>query len=393
MSNLTAQPSPPPPGAAAARAPRGATDRERDLRFVGRVYRMRTLGLGLGFFCVASVFRIHNAPLVVWGMLLAHALAWPHVARLLATRSAHPARAELRQLTLDSTLGGMWIALMQFNLLPSVLLVTMLSVDKIAVGGFRFVTRTTAFLVVGCLLTSAVQGFAVDLETPMSVVVACVPFLVAYPLAISSLMYGLTNRVTRQNKLLAAISTTDELTSLPNRRQGLAAAEQALASHRRNGRAGVLVVLDIDRFKEVNDRYGHPAGDQVLRHVANTLRRCSRVTDTPARYAGDEFLLVLPETDLDGAIEMTKRIRELLAAAAFEQAPGLQCTISLGAAEAHREMADVEDWIQQADAALYRAKDAGRDRLVCAPKVPDLPPRSADDALPARDPRQDSAAA
>jgi len=388
MSDPPVQPSPLPSGATAPPAPRSATGRERDLRFVNRIYRMRTLGLGLGFFCVASVFRIRDAPLVVWGILLLHGLAWPPVARLLATRSAHPARAELRHLTLDSALGGMWVALMQFNLLPSVLLVTMLSVDKIAVGGFRFVARTTAFLVAACALTSAVLGFAVDFETPMSVVVACVPFLVAYPLAISGLMYGLTNRVTRQNKLLAAISTTDELTSLPNRRQGLAAAEQALASHRRNGRAAVLLVLDIDRFKEVNDRYGHPAGDQVLRHVANTLRRCSRVTDTPARYAGDEFLLVLPETDLEGAAEMTKRIRELLAATAFEQAPGLRCTISLGAAEVYREMADVEDWIQQADAALYRAKEAGRDRLVCAPRIPDAPRRGDPD-----DPAQDAQAA
>ncbi|MEO9136453.1 MAG: GGDEF domain-containing protein, partial [Casimicrobiaceae bacterium] len=154
-----------------------------------------------------------------------------------------------------------------------------------------------------------------------------------------------------------------------NRRQGFAAAEQALARHRRNGGAAVLVVLDIDRFKQVNDRYGHPAGDQILRRVATTLRQCSRVTDTAARYAGDEFVLVLPDTTLQGAAEMMKRLREHLAAEVFERAPGLRCTVSLGAAEAHREMADVEDWIQQADAALYNAKASGRDRLVSAPIV------------------------
>jgi diguanylate cyclase len=261
------------------------------------------------------------------------------------------------------------VALMQFNLLPSVLLMTMLTVDKIAVGGMRLALRTSAFLAGACFLASAALGFAVEVATPMSVVGACIPFLVVYPLAISHVMHGLANKVTQQNRWLVQISSTDELTGLSNRRQGLIAAEQALAHHRRHGAAAVLVVLDIDRFKEVNDRFGHPAGDQVLRHVARTLRECSRVTDTPARYAGDEFLLVLPATNLDGAAEMIKRIRAHLAAATFDRAPGLRCTVSLGAAEVYSDMADVEDWIQQADAALYNAKAAGRDRLVCAPKI------------------------
>ena len=330
---------------------------------------MRTLGLGLGFFCVGSVFRVHGESWLVWGLLVSHGFIWPHVARAIAVRSADPARTERRHLMLDSALGGMWVALMQFNLLPSVLLVTMLIVDKIAVGGVRFAVRTSACIAATCLLTSAALGFAVDVETPMFVIAACLPFLVAYPLAISHVMYVLANRIARQNRWLAELSSTDELTGLANRRQGVAAAEHALAHHRRHGGAAVLVVLDIDRFKQVNDRYGHPAGDQILRHVAATLQVCSRATDTPVRYAGDEFLLVLPATDLQGAAEMTRRIRGVLAEARFDQAPGLQCTVSLGAAEAHSEMADVEDWIQQADAALYHAKETGRDRLVSAPKI------------------------
>jgi diguanylate cyclase len=330
---------------------------------------MRTLGLGLGFFCVASVFRLHGAPWFVWSLLLANGFVWPHVARLLASRSAGPAACERHNLIVDSALGGMWIALMQFNLLPSLLLATMLAVDKISVGGVRFALRTSAFLVASCAITSAALGFRVEFASPMSVVVACLPFLVAYPVAISAVTHALGRKVAQQNRWLAQVSATDELTGLANRRQGLLAAEQALAFQKRHGGAAVLLVLDIDRFKHVNDRYGHPAGDEVLRHVAHTLRDCTRVTDTPARYAGDEFLLVLPATTLEGAAEMAKRIRARLASRSFERAPGLQCTLSIGAAEAHAEMADVEDWIQQADTALYRAKDAGRDRVVTAPRV------------------------
>jgi diguanylate cyclase len=260
----------------------------------------------------------------------------------------------------------------------------MLSVDKIAVGGPRFVLRTTACLVAACAATSAVLGFAVDLETPMPVVIACMPFLIAYPLAVSMAMHGLGRKVAAQNRWLARVSTTDELTGLANRRQGLAAAGAALARYRRHGGSAVLIVLDIDRFKEINDRHGHPAGDRVLRHVAKTLLENTRITDTVARYAGDEFLLVLPDTNLEGADEMARRIRARFSEA-FEQFPGVSCTVSLGAAEAYADMADVEDWIQQADTALYRAKEGGRDRLVTAPKVVDVPTNEGGGAAAHRD--------
>ena len=342
--------------------------RERGLRFVARVHPMRALGLGLGLLCVASVFRLHGAPWYIWTLLVAHGLAWPHLARMLAVRSADPQRAEMRHLTIDSALGGAWVALMQFNLLPSVLLVTMLSVDKIAVDGPRFLPRTTGCLVLACLATSALLGFPVDVATPMPVVAACTPFLVAYPIAISLVMHRLGRRIAEQNRWLAKVGATDELTGLPNRRQGLVAAAQALARFRRHGGSAVLMIADLDRFKDVNDRHGHPAGDRVLCRVAKVLLDNVRATDTAARYAGDEFLLVLPDTDLDGAAEIAARIRARCAEALAEF-PDAGCSLSLGAAEVYADMADVEDWIQQADAALYRAKAAGRDRLVTAPRV------------------------
>ena len=345
-----------------------SAQRERALDFVARIHRLRTLGLGLGFLCVAAVFRLHGAPWYIWTLLVAHALAWPHVARFLATRSAHPVRAEMRHLTLDSAMGGVWVALMHVNLLPSVLFVTMLTVDKIAVAGPRLLLRTTACLAAACVVTAAILGFPVDIATPMSVIVACTPFLVVYPVAISIVMHDLARRVSEQNRWLAKVSTTDELTGLANRRQGLAAATQALAQFRRRGGDAVLMIVDIDRFKDINDRHGHPAGDGVLRDLAKVLVDNIRATDTAARYAGDEFLLVLPDTGVAGAAEMATRIRGCFAAA-LAKIPGATCSVSLGAAAVYEDMADVEDWIQQADTALYRAKEAGRDRFVAAPCV------------------------
>jgi diguanylate cyclase len=271
---------------------------------------------------------------------------------------------------IDSALGGVWIAVMQFNLLPSVVLATMLSVDKVGVGGLRLLAKTSVLLIATCAATSALLGFPVQTATPMDVMLACLPLLVVYPLAIGNATYSLANRLARQNKRLDELGRTDALTGLANRRQCLALVESELARHRRNGRPAVLVILDIDHFKSINDRYGHPIGDEVLCKVAKVLLESSRKSDSVARYGGDEFVMMLPETTLRGAEEASRRIRTKLESVAFERAADLHCTVSLGAAEASGEM-DVDAWVRQADDALYRAKLAGRNRFeAAAPAAP-----------------------
>jgi len=340
-------------------------DRVRQMRFVRRIHWMRTLGLALGFVCVASVLQLHQSSIGWWIALAVNAFAWPHVAWLLAARSAHPTRSEIRNLMIDSALGGVWIAVMQFNLLPSVVLATMLSVDKVGVGGMRLLAKTSALLIVACGVTWAVLGLPVQIATPMDVMLACLPLLAIYPLAIGNATYSLAKRLARQNKRLDELGRTDALTGLANRRQCLALVESELARHRRNGRPAVLVILDIDHFKSINDRYGHPIGDEVLCKVAKVLLESSRKSDSVARYGGDEFVIMLPETTLRGAEEASRRIRAKLEAVSFERAPDLHCTVSLGAAEASAQM-DVDAWVRQADDALYRAKLAGRNRFEAA---------------------------
>ncbi len=324
------------------------------------------LGLLLGSLCVGSVLHLHDAAMGWWALLFMHVLVWPQVARFFSSRSANPRRLELRNLLADSAMGGMWIAVMQFNLLPSVLLATMLAIDKISVGGERLLWRALVCIACGVVATSALLGFPVDPATPMPVIAASLPLLVVYPVAISSVAYSLARRVSEQNRRLDELGRTDVLTGLANRRHGFAVAEAELARHFRTGRPVSLLVLDIDYFKRINDRLGHPAGDTVLRGVAEALQVCCRVTDTPARYGGDEFMVILPETDLKGCEEVAARIRAYLAERAVELAPGVGCTLSIGAADASRDTMSVEAWIQCADAALYRAKAQGRDRYVGA---------------------------
>jgi diguanylate cyclase len=368
-------PQSPPPHTAGGSQSAGDTgsERNRALRFVRRMHRMRTLGLALGFLCVASVLRLHDATPGWWAMLILNAFAWPHVAWWHAARDAHPRNAELSNLLVDSALGGIWVAVMQFNLLPSVLLVTMLAVDKVSVGGPALLARAFMLLAVTCAVTAAALGFEIDVTTPMSVVVACLPLLAIYPVALSSVTFALASRVVHQNRRLEEMGRTDELTGLANRRKGFAVAEAELERHRRSGRAVTLLMLDIDRFKDINDRHGHPAGDDVLCGLADALRKTCRATDTPCRYGGDEFLLILPETDLRGAQGVADRIRAQLEGRVFDRAPDLQCTVSVGAAEANLELPDIDAWIQRADVALYRAKAQGRDRFVAAAAVTPAP--------------------
>jgi diguanylate cyclase len=240
----------------------------------------------------------------------------------------------------------------------------MLSVDKISSGGRTLLMPASIVLAVTCALTSALLGFPVDLATPLSVVVGSMPLLVAYPIAISSVTYRLAAELARTNRRLDALGRTDELTGLANRRQGFAFATAELERFRRTGRPAVLVVLDIDHFKTINDRHGHPAGDAVLRALAHVLREACRTADVVARYGGDEFLLILPDLQLQGVEVVAERIRRRLASLTVAEAPDARCTVSIGAAAANARTTDVDDWIQQADAALYRAKAVGRDRFV-----------------------------
>ncbi len=158
------------------------------------------------------------------------------------------------------------------------------------------------------------------------------------------------------------LATRDELTGLPNRR---AVQEALLAETTRQARLGqplALVMIDLDRFKDVNDRHGHKAGDLVLRGFAERAATVLRGVDLLGRWGGEEFLLMLPDTPVAQAAACVERLREQLERTPFDEVlPGLVLEFSAGMT-ACRGGTDIDAAIERADAALYRAKAAGRGR-------------------------------
>ena len=164
--------------------------------------------------------------------------------------------------------------------------------------------------------------------------------------------------------ILRQTALTDFLTQLPNRRSMIQRLESEVARFERNGQPFSLVLLDIDNFKAVNDSYGHDAGDAVLISVAESMRAWVRENDVLARWGGEEFLVLLTDTELQSAAEQAERLRKAFEAHSFgEQSGGIKITASLGVAS-YRDGRSIDDCIKEADIALYRAKTHGRNRVV-----------------------------
>ncbi|MEA9796168.1 diguanylate cyclase [Xanthomonas campestris pv. raphani] len=178
------------------------------------------------------------------------------------------------------------------------------------------------------------------------------------------------------NAQLLGAARNDHLTGLANRRGFDRAFERLLPAVRDGTRGASVLMLDVDYFKQYNDRYGHPQGDQCLRDIAAALRSVvTRGEDVVARYGGEEFALLLPDTDLPGAAEVARRLQERLAAMPISHAgsPCARITLSIGVTALQPQECQVQDArvreavMARADRALYQAKNQGRNRVALAP--------------------------
>lgn len=326
--------------------------------FVRRVYPMRILGTALLVLPYASLFAERGAGAWIWVLMGLNVLGWPHLAFWLARRAPDPSVAEHRNLVLDVAFGGFWIAASGLCIFPAAAMLSILIADRLAAGGWRLLGRAMLLGVVVFLGCWGVLGWPLQPQASTRTMLLALPPVLVYMLALSHVGYQLARRIVQQKRELDRLALTDVVVNLPNRRFFNARAEDLIASARAGGGEAVLLLVDVDCFKAINDRYGHGAGDQALRAIARVLREHAGTGGFPARVGGDEFALLLPATLPQGEA-LAARLHEAVAALAVPGCDGLTLQISVGVALLAEHHRGLDDWLGAADRAMYVAKAAG----------------------------------
>ncbi len=234
---------------------------------------------------------------------------------------------------------------------------------------WAYATLGLAFLF---LMTDKPIGIPMADATERALALACFVSTLArcagaglYGSSMREQLYRRSNALAAANARIEELAQIDELTGAYNRRYIMKSLGEKI-TRIQHGAHGCIALIDLDHFKRINDRFGHPVGDEVLRRFARAIFANIRMIDKLGRYGGEEFLLVLPDTNADQAMQIVERLRGIIAELDWSAiAPDLTLTISAGLSEIASNDTP-EDLLARADRALYRAKDAGRNRVLAA---------------------------
>lgn len=344
--------------------------------------RNRSLFFALGLFVLGTHLAYLQAGPLMWTLLALQLLVYPQLVYWRAARSPDPLRAELQNLLIDGVLLGAWIAVMGLPLWISFVLFVGVCLNVVIFMGMPGLWKGVASLAAGVAAVAAVHGLEFRPHTELHTSLLCIVLLTAYLLFFANAAYrrGVKLRdsrrelgerleqITALQSQLQEQAQRDPLTGLHNRRFLDEALERELAQCMQSGLPLTLVLIDIDRFKRINDTYGHPAGDEMIRRLADLLRDRMRDAGLIAcRYGGEEFLMMLPGTPVAEAIDMAEDLRatfESLQVVSAGQV--MRTTLSIGVAGCPEHGLDAQPLVLRADQALYEAKLRGRNRVVRA---------------------------
>jgi diguanylate cyclase len=365
-------------------------------------YRMRTVSFAMAFAAICLHIASKDTTPVTWLLLGLLFLAYPHVQYWRVCRAANPLRSEMRNLLVDSVLLGAAVAALGFPLWIAFSVIIGTLTNNAINSGWRGVAENSLALVAGTLAWAGIMGFNFSPQTDVATTAFCVVSLGWYLLAISNLGFTRNRQLRltretlrhRENELVTANqalqrnlreieglernlretdlvhsqlsdqANRDPLTHLYNRRYLDSSLLQAMARCQRARQPLALILVDIDRFKKINDTHGHQAGDQVLISLGEQLAGMARADDVACRYGGEEFILVLPGMSLDTACDRAEELRASFACKLVAYGDvSLQATLSIGIAVYPEHGASADALIRSADIALYQAKDAGRNSI------------------------------
>jgi len=172
-----------------------------------------------------------------------------------------------------------------------------------------------------------------------------------------------------EQQKLEHLSSTDPLTQLWNRRYIEHQLNKEFSNFQRKGNLFCIVMIDVDLFKSVNDTFGHDIGDKILVYVAQVLKSSLRISDSISRYGGEEFLIILPDTSIDEAVNLAERMRLSINQEQLEILGGGKVSISGGVATIQKGAKTAEELVKTADSMLYKAKSQGRNKIAWQPIV------------------------
>lgn len=332
------------------------------LAFPHRIHLLRSVGMALVFVMMATVLHTLDAPWPLWAGPVLHCFAWPHLAAWLSRRSPRVNRAEKRNLLLDHLFAGLWVPLLDFNLLACAVVLALLGMVGAAVGNPRSIAKGLAMYVLGIAGGALLFGVAWQPAPSMLTVLGCLPVLLLVPVGLGFTTYRTVEDLRNKHNELERLSWYDGLSGLFNRSHWEAAVRSEFNRCRRTNQPATLVLIDLDHFKQVNDLYGHATGDQAIRNFAQLLRDNLREFDVPGRYGGEEFGVLLPHTGPKEALELVNRLREKLHATPLLE--HFTVTASFGISGLTADIENHGNWIRLTDQMLYNAKYNGRDRVI-----------------------------
>ena len=363
------------------------------LALLRMIHRIRAGGSVMGFVILGSHLLGRNDGPLVWTLLALQFLVYPHLIHQYAIRSANPSRAGLHNFLLDALLLGLWSAGLGYPLWISFTLFACNMVSVMLYHGVRGTLLAVALFILPGLAWLLLAGktpapYTSGLTTALSIVglsgfllmVTRMTFQRTLKLrdtrealrhseqALQAAHEELQGRFAEIQALQTQLSeqaSRDPLTGLYNRRYLDTTLERELARCQREGQPLTLMLIDLDHFKRINDTWGHQAGDEVLRQLADMLESHARLADVACRYGGEEFLLLLPNMPLKNAVERAEQWRIAFANAtvAFGEFR-MQATLSIGISTYPGHGTTAQLLIHNADRALYRAKAEGRNRVV-----------------------------
>jgi len=329
--------------------------------FVNRMYAPRIVGTCLCGAVIISTSYSKMSPLLLV-LLALNSLIWAHAARKIALSSKRPFKFEKINFLFDSLFCGFWIAVIQFRPLPSVFIFSMVAMNNVAVGGAKFFLRGLLFKVLGAFAALISFGFSYGGNSESDIFV-CLPVLIVYPVTLGLAFYKVASELKQSKHKLRELSNVDALTGLLNRRYWNELVFASMGRHDLISES-VLVILDVDRFKCVNDMYGHSSGDKVLCILGDILSARLRAVDLICRYGGDEFCVLMTKVSIEEVNSRMLQVCDNFASRVGSVFPEAKTTLSVGVAPWNPRVVNVECWLSLADENLYKAKNSGRNKVV-----------------------------